>query len=189
MRTVAESASPEEFKATSGGPAPTCIVLGVSTANRATIEAFAALSTSVDDVSCVLVCERIRDAEVRLGLDLGIGGVVLAEDLERALVPVVLAVGAGQISVPQSVRSKVRAGVLTTREREILSMVVMGLTNGEIARRLFLAESTVKSHLSSAFAKLNVSSRNEAVMVILDPKRGEGLGILTIPAEAVPTRA
>jgi DNA-binding NarL/FixJ family response regulator len=51
------------------------------------------------------------------------------------------------------------------------------LTNSQIASELFLAESTVKSHLSSAFAKLGVSSRSEAVAVILDPERGPGLGI------------
>jgi DNA-binding NarL/FixJ family response regulator len=66
---------------------------------------------------------------------------------------------------------------LTSREKQILTLVVAGLTNSQIASELFLAESTVKSHLSSAFAKLGVSSRSEAVAVILDPERGPGLGI------------
>jgi DNA-binding NarL/FixJ family response regulator len=57
---------------------------------------------------------------------------------------------------------------------------VMGMTNAAIASQLYLAESTVKSHLSSAFAKLGVSSRAEATNVILDPSAA-GLGILTIP--------
>jgi DNA-binding NarL/FixJ family response regulator len=58
----------------------------------------------------------------------------------------------------------------------------MGMTNAEIAAKLFLAESTVKSHLSSAFAKLGVASRSEAAAVILDSRTGVGLGILTIPS-------
>ena len=69
------------------------------------------------------------------------------------------------------------------REKQILGLVVMGMTNAQIASKLFLAESTVKSHLSSSFTKLGVASRNEAVGLILDPTRGQGLGILTIPAE------
>ncbi len=66
----------------------------------------------------------------------------------------------------------------------------MGYMNGQIAEQLFLAESTVKSHLSSAFGKLGVRSRNEAVDLILDAERGLGMGILGLggdPVEAVPT--
>jgi len=55
---------------------------------------------------------------------------------------------------------------------------VMGYMNSQIAERLFLAESTVKSHLSSAFGKLGVHSRNEAVSLILDPERGLATSIL-----------
>jgi DNA-binding NarL/FixJ family response regulator len=74
----------------------------------------------------------------------------------------------------------VRAQALTTREKQILALVVTGLTNAQIAGTLFLAESTVKSHLSSAFSKLGVSSRYEAASVVLDPERGRGLGIREI---------
>ncbi|MEZ5062948.1 MAG: helix-turn-helix transcriptional regulator [Solirubrobacterales bacterium] len=51
------------------------------------------------------------------------------------------------------------------------------MSNAELASELFLTESTVKSHLSSAFAKLNVSSRHEAARLVLDPVRGPALGI------------
>ena len=59
-------------------------------------------------------------------------------------------------------------------------MVVLGFTNGEIARQLHLAESTIKSHLSSSFTKLGVRSRNEAAELILDADGGLGTGILAI---------
>ena len=45
--------------------------------------------------------------------------------------------------------------------------MVEGCTNGEIAQRLFLAESTIKSHLATAFAKLGVRSRRDATAMIL----------------------
>jgi DNA-binding NarL/FixJ family response regulator len=55
----------------------------------------------------------------------------------------------------------------------------MGFTNAAIAAKLFLAESTVKSHLSSAFTKLGVHSRHEAAALLADPDQ-VGLGVLTI---------
>jgi DNA-binding NarL/FixJ family response regulator len=69
---------------------------------------------------------------------------------------------------------------LTMREKQVLSLVVMSLSNGEIARQLYLTESTVKSHLGTAFRKLGVRSRAEAARLVADPERGFGTGILAI---------
>ena len=52
---------------------------------------------------------------------------------------------------------------LTTREREVLTLVVEGLSNREIANRLFVEVSTVKSYANSIFRKLGVGSRTQAV--------------------------
>ena len=54
-----------------------------------------------------------------------------------------------------------------------------GLTNRQIGARLYLAESTVKTHLISAFAKLGVRSRKDAVALLLDP--AEDLAITALP--------
>ncbi|MGH3356178.1 MAG: response regulator transcription factor [Nocardioidaceae bacterium] len=64
--------------------------------------------------------------------------------------------------------------VLTEREQQIVQLLALGLPNKEIARRLFLSESTIKSHLSHMYAKLGVSSRVAAVtrsleLGIVDP--------------------
>jgi DNA-binding NarL/FixJ family response regulator len=120
---------------------------------------------------------------VRRAMRAGASGVVLAADLERALAPTVAAVAAGQAVLPSLAERQLARPALSVRERQVLSLVVMGLMNGEIAAQLFVAESTVKSHLSSAFAKLGVRSRNEAVELILDPDADAGLGILRIGGE------
>ncbi len=52
--------------------------------------------------------------------------------------------------------------LLSHRQREILQLVVEGLSNAEIARRLYLSESTVKQHLRAAYKLLGVSNRTEA---------------------------
>ena len=56
-----------------------------------------------------------------------------------------------------------REAGLTERELEILRALAEGLANGQIAKRLWLAEQTVKFHLTNIYRKLGVSSRTEAV--------------------------
>ena len=56
---------------------------------------------------------------------------------------------------------------ISERERDILTLLVEGLSNAEIAQRLFLSEGTVRNYLSSLFVKLEVSDRTQAVVVAL----------------------
>ena len=60
---------------------------------------------------------------------------------------------------------------LTRREQEILACVAIGMRNGEIASVLHVAESTVKSHLTSAYLKLGVSNRTQAAIATLSLDR------------------
>jgi DNA-binding NarL/FixJ family response regulator len=55
---------------------------------------------------------------------------------------------------------------LSARQREILKLVVEGLSNAEIGRRLYLSESTIKQHLRAAYKLLGVNNRTEAANLI-----------------------
>ncbi|MGY1609700.1 MULTISPECIES: response regulator transcription factor [unclassified Geodermatophilus] len=69
---------------------------------------------------------------------------------------------------------------LTDREREVLGLLATGMTNGQIAGRLFLSDKTVRNVVSSVFAKLQVGSRAEAVARARDAGLGgaaPGLGV------------
>jgi DNA-binding NarL/FixJ family response regulator len=164
-----------------GDQTPELFLLGARRLDSSTLVAIRALVEASGATKLILICERSGHGEVRKALDAGARGLVALNDVDGALPPVIDVVRAGQICVPGSRKEELRKQVLTSREKQILGLVVMGMTNAEIAAKLFLAESTIKSHLSSAFAKLGVSSRSEAATVILDPQSGAGLGILTIP--------
>ena len=85
--------------------------------------------------------------------------------------------------LPPSLGRKIARRHLSHREKQILSLVAIGYTNQQIADRLVLAESTIKTHLSSAFSKLDTRSRAEAAAMILDPEEGYGVAMAPVLAE------
>ncbi len=124
----------------------------------------------------IVIVSSAGTAVVRKALRAGVDGFVPETELEGALRGTVAAVLAGQISVPQSIRIRIAWTTFSLREKQVLQLVAAGLTNAEIADRLFLSESTVKSHLSSSFRKLGVCSRAEAAAAVLDPDNGLVIG-------------
>jgi DNA-binding NarL/FixJ family response regulator len=143
-------------------------------------EGIGAARAAFPDTMLIAVVEKVARHRVRSALVEGADGVVLLDDLEQTLVATLAAARVGVLAVPKLVRNALARPVLSTREKQILGMVVLGFTNAEIAKKLVLSESTIKSHLSSAFHKLGVRSRTEAAAVILDSDSGLGTGILAI---------
>ncbi len=74
-------------------------------------------------------------------------------------------------SLVQTARQPAAPGLnLTEREREVLSLMIEGLNNTQIAGRLTVSPSTIKSHVSNILSKLDVASRTEAVTIALRHK-------------------
>ena len=132
----------------------------------------------------VIVSPRAGGPAARRALRDGAHALVFDNEIEDALGPVVRAVAADQTCIPHRVRLALDRPKLSYREREVLRLAVTGRTNREIASKLYLAESTVKSHLSSAFRRLGVRSRGEAASLVLDPAEGLGPLILGSPGQA-----
>jgi DNA-binding NarL/FixJ family response regulator len=139
-----------------------------------------AAEAHADAAILVIVPAGVPNAGLRRVLLAGATGIVLEDDVERALVPTARALLAGQLTVPTALGRQIAPRPLSHREKQILALVVLGKTNREIAHALFLSESTVKTHLSSAFRKIDARSRSEAVVRIQDPDSGFALGVLAL---------
>jgi DNA-binding NarL/FixJ family response regulator len=153
----------------------------------------AILDARLPDGSGIDVCRDVRtvDSSIR-GLILtsyeddealfaaimaGADGYVLKQIRGTDLVDAVRRVAAGQSlldpAVTQRVLDRIRNGVeqpreletLTEQERRILGYVAEGLTNREIAAKMFLAEKTVKNYVSSLLAKLGLERRTQAAVL------------------------
>jgi DNA-binding NarL/FixJ family response regulator len=173
-----EASSPAELAAGAGDLALDAIVLAMSAFPSRS--AVAELGRSAPGVPVVVVCPPEGWSAVRRALEAGVDGLVPTAEVEKRLGAAIRAVCLGHVSVPRPQTPTIDGNTLSSREKQVLGMVVMGFSNGEIARKLHLAESTVKSHLSCAFVKLGVRSRKEAADLVLDPTAGVGTGILAI---------
>ncbi|HLH85166.1 MAG TPA: response regulator transcription factor [Trebonia sp.] len=124
------------------------------------------------------------DEYVYAGLRAGASGFVLKDALAADLLSAVRVVASGEAVVAPSVTRRLIErfiglgedgdgpvtsaevlGVLTPRERETLALIARGLSNAEIAGRLFLGEGTVKTHVSRVLAKLGLRDRIQAVIL------------------------
>jgi DNA-binding NarL/FixJ family response regulator len=175
-----------EEAAVAAGSGNAIVTFACDVSDPAGVASLRQLRKRVRKAGIVVVSPATHASGVRRALDAGADGLVFESELEKSLVSSVAAVAAGQAAVPRRVRSSLHKPVFSHRERQVLCQVAAGLTNVEIAKSLFLSESMVKSHLSTAFAKLGVRSRKEAAALLLDPDQRSGAGL---PAPGVPTAA
>jgi DNA-binding NarL/FixJ family response regulator len=115
------------------------------------------------------------DVELLLdGLDSGARGYALKEGAPAELMDAIREVAAGGTYVDPRLRPALlseratrRTQALSAREQEIIQLLADGLTNDEVAERLFLSSETVKTHIRNAMAKLEARNRVHAIAIAL----------------------
>jgi NarL family two-component system response regulator LiaR len=125
----------------------------------------------------VIVLTSFKEGElIRNALEAGAIGYLLKDVSADELVGAIRAAQAGRATLsPEAAQALVETtnqpptpGLdLTEREREVLALLIEGLNNTQIAGRLTVSPSTIKSHVSNILAKLGVASRTEAVTLAL----------------------
>jgi len=116
------------------------------------------------------------DAYVTGLLSAGATGYLLKEEALETLVTAIRAVARGESWLSQRIAGRLarkalarseattEPGPLTPREREVLRLLALGLSNDEIAERLVITRRTAQNHVSSIYGKLGLASRAEAVL-------------------------
>ena len=97
-----------------------------------------------------------------------VGDAVVAPALTRRLLASFAKAMPGAAGSGRQAADDPRLSALTERELEVLRVVAAGLTNTEIAQKLHLSESTVKTHVSRAMAKIGARDRVQAVIIAYD---------------------
>jgi DNA-binding NarL/FixJ family response regulator len=105
------------------------------------------------------------------GREAGAKGYVLKEAPHETIVRAIERVARGEDFVDPALApgllASEREGLLTAREREILQLRADGMSNAEVAKKLFISQETVKSHVRHILAKLEADTRTQAVAIAL----------------------
>jgi DNA-binding NarL/FixJ family response regulator len=135
------------------------------------VTAIRELAAASPDTRVLVLTTYGDDSDVLAAIDAGATGYLLKDAPREELLRGVRAASRGESvlspSVAATLLGRVRApqpeAPLSPRELEVLTLIAKGATNREAARRLFISEATVKTHLIHVYAKLGVSDRAAAV--------------------------
>jgi NarL family two-component system response regulator LiaR len=148
------------------------------------IEATKAIRARYPNIQVVALTSFPEEELVRGALDAGSVGYLLKNASAGDLSAAIRAAHAGQATLaPEATEALIHGqqmveplnlvNDLTPREREVLSLMVEGISNAKIAEKLVISHSTVKFHVSNILSKLGVSSRAEAIALTLKKRRIE----------------
>jgi two-component system, NarL family, nitrate/nitrite response regulator NarL len=160
---------------------PEILLLDLAMPRRPGLEALRELSTQSLSARVILLTAAVEKEQIVEALQLGARGVVLKDSATQILLKAIHAVMNGEYWVGResvsnlvqylralvdssSAASRQKRYGLTPRELDIISAVVAGYANKEIAEHFKISEDTVKHHLSNIFDKLGVSTRLELAL-------------------------
>lgn len=142
-------------------------------------EATAIIREQNPEIQVIALTSYKEEELVQSVLKAGAIGYILKNVTANELADAIRAAKAGQPTLaPEAAQALIHAATkppklgfdLTEREREVLSLMIEGLNNPDIAERLVVSRSTIKFHVSSILSKLGASSRTEAVALAIQHK-------------------
>ncbi len=179
---VGEAATGEDAIALAAELQPDVIVMDLQMPGVSGIDATRRILDTSPHIGVLVVTMFEDDYSVFAAMRAGAKGYVLKDTDEEDILHAIRALGKGEAifspAVAQRVidfftgtRSEIGQAVparafpeLTDREREVLDLIAQGLSNPEIASRLYLSPKTVRNHISNIYAKLQVADRAQAIV-------------------------
>ncbi|ORL97084.1 response regulator transcription factor [Prescottella equi] len=176
LTVVGEAASVGEAMARIPSSGADVAVLDVRLPDGNGVELCRDLRTVLPDLRCLMLTSFADDEALFDAVMAGASGFVLKQILGTDLISAVRTVGAGgslldsraTAALMQRIRSERTAdplAELSDQERAVFDLIGQGLTNREIAERLFLAEKTIKNYVSRLLAKLGMQRRTQAAVL------------------------
>lgn len=187
LEIIGEAASAQEAVDTALKTLPDVVLMDVRLPDRSGIEACREIRTAEPGIRVLMLTSYSDEEAVISSVLAGAAGYILKKIEAGNLYNAIHAVSNGETLMDQAIVQKVmkkihvmQGGVtepgmdsLSDREKEILKLVADGLTNKEIAERVFLSDKTVRNYVSSILHKLNISHRTQAAVYFLERKRQE----------------
>jgi len=181
LRVVGEIALGSEVETLTSHWQPDVLVLDVNMPGLDPVAATRRLKEQVPTLRILVLTAYDDDAYVTGLLAAGAMGYLLKEEALETLVAAIRAVARGESWLSQRIAGRlarravawvegaeadeyIRSEPLTPREREVLRLLALGLSNDEIAGRLVISRRTVQNHVSNVYGKLGLASRAEAVL-------------------------
>jgi DNA-binding NarL/FixJ family response regulator len=164
---------------------PDVILMDVRMPKRSGIEACVAIKEVAPTARIIMLTVSDEEADLYDAVKNGASGYLLKDSSIDEVAQAIRVVADGQSLISPSMaiklldefkqmsrpdRQQVPTPKLTDRELEVLKLVAQGLSNREIAKRLFISENTVKNHVRNILEKLQLHSRMEAVMYAVREK-------------------
>ncbi|MFG2747058.1 response regulator [Streptomyces chartreusis] len=180
ITVVGEAATAEQALARVPALRPQVAVLDVRLPDGDGVTVCRELRSSLPELACLMLTSFDDEEALLDSIMAGASGYVLKQIQGSDLVSAVRTVAAGQSLLDPGATAKLMARLraggqpdqepdalpgLTDRERAILALIGEGLTNRQIGQRLYLAEKTVKNHISRLLAKLGVERRIQAAVI------------------------
>jgi len=176
LEVVGEAATAAEALRRIPAVRPDVAVLDARLPDGSGIDVCRDIRSTVPSVRCLILTSYDDDDAVFAAVMGGASGYLLKEIRGTALVDAIREVALGRSLLDPKVteqllnrlrtseQSDPRVKAFTDRERDILLLIAEGLTNREIGQRLFLAEKTVKNHVSALLAKLGMQRRAQVAV-------------------------